>query len=80
MPQEYVAPSEIDGSPAEVERKAIDQIGDLFNEVAVQVRSAYMTRQLDKYPSTTPETLTALWEESDRRAEVQRIEILIAEL
>lgn len=80
MAQEYVPPSEIDGSPAEVERAVIKQIVVLFEEAVVQIRNAYMTRLLDAEPGLTPEQLADLWSQSDRRAQCERVHILLERL
>lgn len=79
-PLDYVPPSEIDGSPVEVERACLDQLGALAHEAFVQVRNTHMSRILDQAPATSPEELAEEWESSDRRAEVNRIEILIERL
>jgi hypothetical protein len=79
-PTPYIPPSEIDGSPIEVEAAVLAQLTELADEAFVQVRNAWMTRALDLSPSTTPEDLAVEWEESDRRAECERVRILLAEL
>lgn len=80
MSHEYIPPSEIDGGPAEVERKAIDQLAILYEEVAVQARNAYLTRLLDQSASLTPEHLAERWEGSDRKGQIERVRVLIGQL
>lgn len=79
-PLNYVPPSEIDGSPIEVERACLDQLSVLAEEAFVQVRNTHMSRILDAKPGTSPEELAREWEESDRRAAVERITILLDRL
>lgn len=80
MAHEYVPPSEIDGSPTEVERAAIDQLQVILEETAVQARNAHMTRILDATASTTPAELAENWEACDRKAAFDRLQILVQDL
>lgn len=84
MPEfNYTLPQEIDGSPDEVEGKALDQLielADLFegltDRTCVQVRNAYHTRVLNEAPDTPPATLAAEWEASDAKAAINRVQRL----
>jgi hypothetical protein len=80
MPHEYVPPSEIDGSPVEVEAASILQLREVADEAFVQIKNAWMTRQLDRAPSLSPEQMATDWEESDRLAECHRIRVLLSRL
>lgn len=76
----YVPPSQFDGGPAVVERASIDQLLEVLEETAAQIRNAFQTRVLDELPAISPAELAEVWEVSDRKAALDRIEVLIEQL
>jgi hypothetical protein len=65
-------PADLDGEPREVASQAIRDLGDgssMFGRqvyaVVQQIRSGFMSEQLDRDKELTPERLGELWDASD---------------
>jgi 2-oxo-4-hydroxy-4-carboxy--5-ureidoimidazoline (OHCU) decarboxylase len=75
------------GSPEEVAEKAADQLSDavawlatLTEQTSIQTQNAYKTELLNEQPSLTAAELAETWEQSDRKAGLDRLETLAAAL
>ena len=73
-------PSEIDGEPQQVARKAAADLGEgssMFGRQVVavvqQIRSGYMSEQLHRDKSLTSEQLAELWDASDEAVACVRL-------
>jgi hypothetical protein len=84
---EYVKPSEIDGTPAEVARDCRHGIAEIaagllayVEEAYPQLRNAWQTEALNETPEMPPATLAAEWEASDAKAAIDRVQNLAAAL
>lgn len=80
MPQIILQdPRDIDCEPADAGSEALHQLGNaiytieqLLPSTLAQVRSSYLTRLLDRAPSTPPDALGEAWEDSDLHGYVLR--------
>lgn len=77
-------PGEIDGDPASVQHKTIENLhtktADLrlyIEESNVQFRNSYMSRRLKEKASLSPSELARLWHDSDANAGCERLLTLV---
>jgi hypothetical protein len=70
--KEFEHPADQDGTPTGVASEVADDLeeaGAIFGRhvytVCQQVRSGFLSQQLDKSPGATPEQLAELWDRSD---------------
>lgn len=76
----FCPPGDMDGEPHEVAAKALEQLRDVFGWSAEltegtmqQVRNSFQTMVLNEAPATTAEELAERWEQSDRKAAIDRV-------
>ncbi len=76
----FTPPERMEGEPREVAVKAIDQLQDIYvwaaelsDKTMRQVRNDFQTMVLNEAPSTTPGELAERWEQSDRKAAIDRV-------
>lgn len=81
----FTPPALMHGEPHEVAQKAVVQLVGATEWIEAlsyltmrQVRNSFQTMVLNEAPATTPEELAQRWEESDRKAAIDRVTTLFA--